>query len=395
MKRSLARTAPLCALTVLALACSDADPGAPPWRPPPGDAHWQWENPLSLGASIWDVWGGAPDDMWAVGDSGLVLHYDGATWTRVPGLTDANIHGIHGTSTSRVVAVGSQGTLLRFDGATWSDTALTAFDLFDVWAGGSGEVVCVGFAGTVARFDGSDWQVGGIGIANQLGGVWGSAGSDVYATGIGPDLLHFDGAQWDTVDTGAALALTDVWGTGASDVFAVGAQGTIVRYNGAIWSDMSVGGFSNFFQAVWGASSTDVFAVGLNGVAWHYDGAWSPMSAPFSRKLFAVFGAAGGDVFAVGLGGAILLREGDAWRPAEGGVAVDLAEVWAGPSGGSSRIWAAGDFGSLLAYDGAQWASVWSLASRLTDGKLASIHGASASNVIIAGDRGTILRLSR
>lgn len=38
---------------------------------------------------------------------------------------------------------------------------------------------------------------------------------------------------------------------------------------------------------------------------------------------------------------------------------------------------------------------MWNLVYRLTDGKLASIGGASASNVIIAGDRGTILRLSR
>ncbi len=34
-------------------------------------------------APLSGIWGAAPDDIWAVGYEGLVLHYDGATWQRV------------------------------------------------------------------------------------------------------------------------------------------------------------------------------------------------------------------------------------------------------------------------------------------------------------------------
>jgi len=29
------------------------------------------------------VWGTSPDDVWAVGDAGVVLHFDGQKWSRM------------------------------------------------------------------------------------------------------------------------------------------------------------------------------------------------------------------------------------------------------------------------------------------------------------------------
>ena len=58
------------------------------------------------------IWGLAPDDVWAVGDHGTVLHWDGEGWTWRDSGTDALLHGVWGT-TDAVYVVGHDGTILR------------------------------------------------------------------------------------------------------------------------------------------------------------------------------------------------------------------------------------------------------------------------------------------
>jgi hypothetical protein len=51
-------------------------------------------------------------EMWAVGTGGLVLHFDGALWTRQPIETDEAFVGVHGAGDTVWIA-GSSGTFLR------------------------------------------------------------------------------------------------------------------------------------------------------------------------------------------------------------------------------------------------------------------------------------------
>jgi len=38
--------------------------------------------PSPTAASLYDVWGSGPNDFWAVGNNGTVLHFDGSSWAR-------------------------------------------------------------------------------------------------------------------------------------------------------------------------------------------------------------------------------------------------------------------------------------------------------------------------
>jgi hypothetical protein len=73
--------------------------------------------------AVYKVWGSAGDDVWACGTGGLVLHYDGAAWTRVDVGTDQLLLTVAGDGPDNVVAVGGFGNarVVRFDGAAWSD----------------------------------------------------------------------------------------------------------------------------------------------------------------------------------------------------------------------------------------------------------------------------------
>ena len=93
------------------------------------------------------VFGSSPSDMWAVGDAGTVLHYDGTAVSAVPAGTSANLNDVWGTGPNDVWAVGDGGTVLHYDGSAFAPVASgTTVDLKavftarpdDVWIGGDG-----------------------------------------------------------------------------------------------------------------------------------------------------------------------------------------------------------------------------------------------------------------
>jgi hypothetical protein len=91
--------------------------------------------------SLYDVWAAAPDDVWAVGEDGLLLHYDGVSWSLGPQATLATLYAVWGAGPGDVFAAGAQGTLLHYDGATWEPIRTGhEQDLTALW-GVPGEVV--------------------------------------------------------------------------------------------------------------------------------------------------------------------------------------------------------------------------------------------------------------
>lgn len=69
------------------------------------------------------IWGSGPDDVFAVGDAGTIVHWDGASWTRHASGTTEHLTGVSGLSASDVYAVGLGGTILHYDGEAWAAEA--------------------------------------------------------------------------------------------------------------------------------------------------------------------------------------------------------------------------------------------------------------------------------
>lgn len=160
-------------------------------------ADWTWQNPLSQGATLRGVWGSSGSDVFAVGDAGKTLHYDGSRWSAMGSGTTSDLGGVWGNSGSDVFAVGDYGTTLHFDGGSWSamSSGSTAF-LSAVWGSSASDVFAVGSAGTILHYDGSSWSAMSSGTAKGLTGVWGSSGSDVFAVGPDGTILHYSGNRF-------------------------------------------------------------------------------------------------------------------------------------------------------------------------------------------------------
>jgi photosystem II stability/assembly factor-like uncharacterized protein len=124
-------------------------------------SEWEWQNPLPQGNTLNAVWVHSGTHVFAAGNNGTILYYDGGSWCSLSTPTAQHLQAIWGSSNTDVFAVGRPGTIIHYDGTAWPSMA-----------GGPSEC---------------------------LWGVWGTSGTNVYAVGHNGTVLHYDGgpgASW-------------------------------------------------------------------------------------------------------------------------------------------------------------------------------------------------------
>jgi len=297
-------------------------------------------SPTSLDLS--DVWGSAWNDVWAVGKSGVIIHYDGYSWsladTSALPLT-LDLYGIHGRYANDVVAVGANGHVIAWNGFLWQ--------LLEIWPWAIGTLpnlraVCLhddGRAWTVAD-DGSwlNWtsgsgQGGAVPGNTSLYGVACAPGGDAYAVGhvhsaFASSAIHYlstASLQAAEMAHGKIDNMYAVTGDGSWDYWAVG---------------FFVGGPSNVYGIVdggWSVVETSphellglhagpglgLWAVGRTtddqpaGVvqAWRNGAPIFEQQVPSTSRLRGVWGTPDGDprqIHAVGRGGVVVRIT---WQP--------------------------------------------------------------------------------
>ena len=112
--------------------------------------------PRATRKHLFAIWGSAPNDMYAVGNTGEIIRFDGAAWSVVTnGSSRQNLRAVWGTS-GRLFVAGWSGTVAREAGGQWS-TLVTA-RLFGAWLSTDGAVYAVGLGGLVMRREGQSWS---------------------------------------------------------------------------------------------------------------------------------------------------------------------------------------------------------------------------------------------
>jgi len=254
------------------------------------------------------AWGTSPSDVFAVGEGGTILHWDGTSWARQTSGTTAALYSVWGASSSDVI-VGGDHVILRYNGTTWSaqPSSEPLTSIMGVWTGAPNGGVAVGTGGIIWRYDGTTWQVEQRGSPAAIP-VWGSSPSDIYAGGINGTILHYDGASWATQVSGlngSTNQVRRIWGAGADTVFATLQDGTFARRtSGSEWA--AVGSAVPYWVGLSGASSTNVVGVrgeGGPGIGLWNGSAWTdlPQGAPPGGGN-AAWVAPAGDFFVVGNG---------------------------------------------------------------------------------------------
>jgi hypothetical protein len=264
------------------------------------------------------IHGTAWDDVWAVGDGGVIVHYDGSAWAApsAPVPVSSRLFSVWALTRTDAFAVGEQGVALRWDGARWSQMATS--------------------------------------YSNNLRGLYAAGPSDVWAgTADRGVLLHWDGSTWSTVSTGGTAFIRDIGGVGPSPVFAVENAGRYLYLANGSWREqwaLSPLGFD--FYGVWARDPSDVWMVGYYHGARHpsffhvvnWVGAEVSEPTGLTARLWGVWAGATDLAWAVGDGGVIARYNGTAWGTTQSPTTSPLYDVF----GTDRDVWAVGGGGTIL-----------------------------------------------
>lgn len=267
-------------------------------------------------------------------------------WQTVAGSpTDRVLWSVWGHG-DRIFAVGDEGAIVTFDGGRWiGRTAPSPLHLHGVWGRHADQVYAVGDFATVIEFDGSHWrEIHRLGIDVSAVAVAGFGPHDLFVVGDEGLILRSDGAGFERVDGRTRDALYSIWGHDADHVLAVGDFGAVLRWNGREWNGFSAG-TEAFLYGVCGRALDDVVVVGLSGTTAHFDGRrWSRRATGTTADLLGVAPLDDVRWLAVGTRGTALVWDGDAWTEEETGTDAGLRAVWVARDG---TAWAVGDGGVL------------------------------------------------
>jgi len=196
-----------------------------------------WSLAYSPPRELYDVHASAPDNVWAVGSQGLVVRWNGVTWSVVNagGAPLPDYNGVFAVSSTNVWAVGDNGVIGHWDGTSWSTVApVLPESLYRVLGATASHVWALGANGTILFYDGSSWTNRSMS----------SLGNSLYAGAIlDPNNLWIGGAGEIGQFDGTVFQLREplVWETwrgifavgtpGGPTVFAVTNTGAILRHN--------------------------------------------------------------------------------------------------------------------------------------------------------------------
>lgn len=288
--------------------------------------YWQ-EVKSDLTSRLRAVYGTSATDVYAVGDKGVILKYNGSTWSSMtnPDTNNTDLWGltIHPYSSSNYLyAVGAQITLY-YDGSAWnkgySYSTSAYYNFRDVWSPASSyNKIGVGEMGYYISYytsstPSSSWSYTYLysSLNDSLYGVWGSSISQIFAVGDNGTIMKCTSnctaytSGWGKDTSPTTNHLRDIYGFSSTDIWAVGFGGTVLHHNGSSWSKVTVP-TSTYFYGIWGTSSSNLYVVGhpyfkTDESIWHYNGTtWKKLAPPRVSYLNAIWGASDSEVFVVG-----------------------------------------------------------------------------------------------
>lgn len=200
-----------------------------------GVCHWQDRDGAFVSRQVTDkvlyaVWGLNDTTVFAIGEQGTCLRFDGTDWTDMGDGLSGYLHGIGGTSTSNLYVAGDNGFLAHWDGRSWSPVELgTNVDWRAVLVHAPDRLYLCGLGGTFLSYaDGAvvfSTEIGTslLALAQFKGRIYASSAAEGLFRLEDEDLVLFR-------DTVKAVALSAT----ANRLFAaVGAMGVV--YDGAGW----------------------------------------------------------------------------------------------------------------------------------------------------------------
>lgn len=252
--------------------------------------------------------------VWAVGQLGTVLFYDGNSWrTEVQprSITEENLWYVFALDAQHVWAVGWNAVVLFFDGKTWKRVYYepgSDHDLYSVTATDSQHVWATSLSGAVLTLDGTQWKWQFTGLGGDLNGIYATDPQHIWV--VGEEIQFGDGSSWTTQQT-SDYYLNKISGQGTKNLMAVGLRDTVYRFSDGKWTLGSTGSKADLRDVKLLANGQAFVAGdfgGEKGIVLVSDGAaWVNQATFTGTPLLGISTFDGSKVWAVGAMGSIYM----------------------------------------------------------------------------------------
>ena len=242
------------------------------------------------------------------------------------------------------------------------------------WSSSAGTVATINAQGVVSALSVGSTVITATSVAD-------GTKRDTVTLSVVPRLA----AAWSATRLGGVLRddLPSIFAASATNVFAIDLQGDLYRWNGATWA-LSLSGSADYV-ALHGSSATNIIAVGANGAIARWNGtAWSTMTSGTTQALNAIWVESPTVAWAAGNNGTVLRLATNTWNTETTNSTQPLNGVW----GGDNVVYAVGANSEVVRRIGGTWSRVTVPSAELLYG----VHGNSATDVVIVGTNGTLLR---
>jgi hypothetical protein len=316
-------------------------------------SSWCWDNPLSEGRTLDTVRGRSATDVWAVGERGVALHWDGTCWARIlPGNSQQLLAAWPAAGKTWWFA-GAGGALLEWDGSSWTSQTLSAgLTLHDIEGASDTSAIVVGQAGALYTFNGQQWSPqswdAGTPPAPELLAVWPVSDTEAWAVGRGGTLAHGVDGGWSNSKLGSVDLVDIAAGADAGTAYAVG-KGILATYANSRWTTSSFATSSTPLNGVWTSAGVTRIVGPASNI--YVLGTSTPEPSGTPQVLNSLWGDDTA-LWAVGSSGSIVRRADGQWSESPGGVARNINAFWGTDD---LHLWAAGDNDLVMRRQDDRW----------------------------------------
>jgi len=298
---------------------------------------WEWKNPLPQGNQLLSVGGNADNNIYAVGQAGTIVHFDGVNWSAQPRINVPVLIDVWVSPTGQVFMSGgdeaAHGLVVHGTGAPWTIDTIPPYSLARaIWGASDTSVFVINDAFRVVKFNGTSWaEIGNLPV-NQVQDIEGVSSQLVYVAGgvqagqnTAGAIFRYDGVNWTQVYQGFT-SIMGLWVAPDSSVYALGrgqnCTSSVLHSNGAAWDTVATLAADLF--SIHGRTPQDIYAVGscgsLDSKA-HWNGsAWSLEQEPQLNGPRQLWVSPGGEWVTVGAYGAIQTNSGSGWLTVTSGL---------------------------------------------------------------------------
>lgn len=245
---------------------------------------WAANDPSTGSHVLYDAHGTSATDIWFVGDTDSVWHWDGVAWTESHVETSKSWRAVRCVSATEIYIGSNTGEVYQGNGAgTWVD------------------------------MDNS----GALSLCARVQRIFAIDSTHVYLIGdhttAGDDGVWFyDGSTW-TLSYQFTGVLNDIWAADQNDVYVIESDWDLHRFNGTSWSidstlntstnDEDSAGPDGTATSIAGINANTIWAAGgpsNRAEIWLYDGAWRQKLTDEGDQILRLFVASADSVYAIG-----------------------------------------------------------------------------------------------